>query len=1267
MRNLRNIQQSSFNLECTTVPDAPITASTWDISTDTLICAFGPSGDEGHVELTRLTSTGESALITSWEGGASDKIISLHHLADSLSTCVIFASGDIVLVREDPAVEVEILGSVADGISAAAWSPDEEILAITTVSRTLTLMSREFEPIEEVPFSIEDFKASRHVSVGWGKAETQFQGKHAKAQSLRDPTVPEKIDQGKLSPHDDGTTVITWRGDGSYLAISAIENQERRMIRVYSREGQLDSVSEPVDGFESPLSWRPVGNLMAGIQRLPDRVDVIFFERNGLRHGQFALKTGARVASTDLNVGTMIWNGDSTVLAICLQDRVQLWSMGNYHWYLKQELELPFGVDRCALIWHPEKPLKFAITMSTMVNINTFIWYTATGMSTPPNDSGIVGVVDGDKLKITAMRVANIPPPMSLCEADLEATPVDIAISPFGTRIVTLQQVGVDLISWSFKPIIDPQVVRKVAVVAGPETFRQVCFVGEKTICLLGDNKNGQSILRFLSLGFSGSVEQDELHVLQSSSICTFRSAGDGEALLLQEQNGNVVRYNVADKTESPVCKLPVVCPWMEAITVEGQIIVFGLSQGGRLYANERLLASSCTSFSVTDAHLIYTTSQHVISFIHLTPNIHDLEVPSDEVSGDERRRNVERGSRLVCVMPSTFSLVLQMPRGNLETIYPRALVLAGVRRSIEARDYKTAFLACRNNRVDLNLIHDYAPNQFLECIELFVQQLKKIEYIDLFLSQLREEDVTKTMYRETLVMDGALALELRKDVTSGNKVNGICNAFIDNLSKKHISKNIQNIITAHVCKSPPDHESALNLIATLKGKEFYEQAITHICFLCDINKLYDTSLGIYDLGVALMVAQQAQKDPREYLPFLQSLQEMDELRRRFTIDDRLGRFSKALKSLHEMGPNAFEETRRYAKQKELYTEALGLYKYEQECLMAIMQDYATFLFAVSRFREAGYAYEFLGELDLAIESYQNAGLWQECLFVATQAQISPEAMDTLSSAVADSLYDNKDYKNAATVYLEYRNDVKEAAKALCKGCHFGDAMRVVTLKSKPELLEDVVDPALMETFGSTSEMLAECKGQLAAQTSRIVELQQKNLSDPLAYFDGIIEADAPDNVSLAPTNASTSASLFTRYTGNTLGTALTGESRKTSKNRRKDERKRARGKKGSVYEEEYLMNSIRRLMERVDSVRGDTERLIEAMFRRHMRDNAAAIQKQFQELLLQLEGCVKIVFVPEINTPQVQMMGAQATEGRSSLSLQATPFITHFDGLSLL
>lgn len=88
--------------------------------------------------------------------------------------------------------------------------------------------------------------------------------------------------------------------------------------------------------------------------------------------------------------------------------------------------------------------------------------------------------------------------------------------------------------------------------------------------------------------------------------------------------------------------------------------------------------------------------------------------------------------------MPTTYSVVLQMPRGNLETIYPRALVLAAIRRSIEADQYGEAFFACRSQRVDMNILHDHDPERFMNSIELVVNQIKKVEHIDLLLSQLR-------------------------------------------------------------------------------------------------------------------------------------------------------------------------------------------------------------------------------------------------------------------------------------------------------------------------------------------------------------------------------------------------------------------------------------------------------------------------------------------------------------------------------------------------
>lgn len=88
--------------------------------------------------------------------------------------------------------------------------------------------------------------------------------------------------------------------------------------------------------------------------------------------------------------------------------------------------------------------------------------------------------------------------------------------------------------------------------------------------------------------------------------------------------------------------------------------------------------------------------------------------------------------------MPTNMSLVLQMPRGNLETIYPRAMVVAGIRHLIEQLDYAQAFSYCRTQRVDMNILYDHKPQQFLANVGLFLDQLDGVAHIDLFLSSLK-------------------------------------------------------------------------------------------------------------------------------------------------------------------------------------------------------------------------------------------------------------------------------------------------------------------------------------------------------------------------------------------------------------------------------------------------------------------------------------------------------------------------------------------------
>ena len=65
-------------------------------------------------------------------------------------------------------------------------------------------------------------------------------------------------------------------------------------------------------------------------------------------------------------------------------------------------------------------------------------------------------------------------------------------------------------------------------------------------------------------------------------------------------------------------------------------------------------------------------------------------------------------------------------------------MVLAGIRELIDDKNYRKAFTHCRTQRVDMNILYDHNPAQFLSNVALFVDQVKKVTYIDLFLSSLR-------------------------------------------------------------------------------------------------------------------------------------------------------------------------------------------------------------------------------------------------------------------------------------------------------------------------------------------------------------------------------------------------------------------------------------------------------------------------------------------------------------------------------------------------
>jgi elongator complex protein 1 len=184
----------------------------------------------------------------------------------------------------------------------------------------------------------------------------------------------------------------------------------------------------------------------------------------------------------------------------------------------------------------------------------------------------------------------------------------------------------------------------------------------------------------------------------------------------------------------------------------------------------------------------------------------------------------------------------------------------------------------------------------------------------------------------------------------------------------------------------------------------------------------------------------------------------MEENLRRFTIDDYLKLYTKALESLSKCAPRkTFDDVLAYVKRHNLHRNAMQLYKdnkeqydvssLESQLTQLILGSYAGYLLENKLPAEAGLAYEMVGQLPKALESYTKALMWRESLNVAYAMSLSRHEIAELTTRLADSLLERREFVDAARLYIDYATDttaIENAVKALVKGYHFSEAIRIV-------------------------------------------------------------------------------------------------------------------------------------------------------------------------------------------------------------------------------
>ncbi|KAH6585500.1 hypothetical protein BASA50_001109 [Batrachochytrium salamandrivorans] len=1192
-------------------------------------------------------------------------IAGMQYLVDSQSLCIAFQSGDILLVRfvdsygsSSIVPTVECVGIVDSGIKTMSWSPDLELVLFVTGVDTILEMTKEFEPISEVPLHANHHGEATPVSVGWGKKETQFHGKEGKAAAVKS-TAPD-TDAIHLSQDDTHAPALSWRGDGNFFACSSLNpTKTARTICIYNREGILQNTSEHVSHLEHPLCWRPSGNLIASTQRLPHRHDVVFFEKNGLRHGEFALRDANDIV-LDLQ-----WNADSTVLAICLEQVVdgyptsviQLWTTSNYHWYLKQEIRPTSKSDSyISMLWDDEVSTRLhLISADGEYRRFQFVAETFTSTSVSSENGSVVAVIDGANVLLTPFRFNNVPPPMCHGKIVLPSPAKFIAFSPetpINCMAVLLAANTIQFWSDIHKKAEDINLIGTLSLPNDAYYFRQFAWVKINTIVVLAyDTAN--HIDRVIAYTFDRSCVDFTISDVVEIDLCKdhldilrlYHCISTG-VLAIQSLSGEVIEVVNTGTQWHAVSRLifPSVCPWMASLQLGAtpetkELVWIGLSERNKLFVGDRTLSLDCTSFFVHDEFLIISTLTHTVRFLELGLSLNEFHF-GEQTPGatfDELNRRVERGSQIVLAVPSDTKLVMQMPRGNLEIVFPRALVLSAVRHSIDRLDYKTAFVACRKHRIDMNLIVDHSPEAFWLHISDFVIHINDADHLNLFISNMRNEDVTRVMYSTKKDIGGS-------DVS--DKVNMVCDRMEKALDSIDSDKFIQPILTSNACKKPPNLEGAMRRIYNLKASrsiEAAESALKYLIFLVDVDQLFDVALGMYDFALVLMVAQHSQKDPREYLPFLSTLQKMPMYLQRFNIDDHLARHVSAVHNLSKAGDEHIEQLIRYIKQHELYKIGITLYPDNSKHHKTMLLEFARFHSNNSQYDEAGMLFEMAGEHSDALEAYTAAGLWKEAYTVAVEMGITQPDLENMAESLIEILTEQHDLLAVSRICIDILSDPTRAVSALVMGHHWKDSVLVATVHRLLSLKDKVIHPALLK---ATNQVLDETKEMIITfdkQRSRLAQVREEKLRKQAAIDAGGVPDDRLDDIDMFSDTSSMATTRITGSVTNSRASMMSSRTGRTSKQRRKMARRRAAGKEPG-FEDEFLISSLATMVERSRTLATDIGAMLRALVSFGEVSNARELQIQFKILVDTIRTGYNDVFAAPVVATEPNDDAAAAT-----------------------
>ncbi|XP_012270137.1 putative elongator complex protein 1 [Orussus abietinus] len=1259
MKNLTVHCQSIHNLNDLRNHDLP------SVLKRGVMCCHNPDADNLYIfERNRLygVSTNVTLGVTLVQIDVSEDLtpVGLEYCSVSQQLYCAYDSGDVAKVFTREELECEEIVKVNGGLRCIKLSPDHEILILITLNDTVITMTSSFHVISEVDLYAASFGKKQFITVGWGKKETQFHGSQGKTAAKETSVITGKTEL------DDGTIRITWRGDGMLFAVTFLHKDTvMRQFKVFNREGILQYTSEPSSGLEQNISWKPFGNVIALTQRLNEKHVVAFFEKNGLKHREFTLSLDVE----KFVVKDLLWSLDAEVLTVWCEEIktkniiVQLWTQNNYHWYLKQSIVFSTQNSPIFLTWHaaPKIGKKLILLTSKDLITYSFRWVIDHSKGKDLDDKAIVAVIDNDRALLTAFRLGIIPPPM-MHQALQTDEPINTVVFPPGKTKESLtnsnmicilnnqkllfyvhndsnnleyMHVNSYDIEWGESTIISEDV---------PYSMHHFLWLKDDTLLCSASSSKGCYFCNLqldgMNVSKEGRVTVRKTYILDGC-IQHIVSCPDLQTAYIVVE-GSVFKYSEDEGICPTDIKLDEFTHQIEVIDIGSRNVIVSLTSRNCLYIDGKEAASNILSFFVHSEFLLLTTLQHTLICVTLDDrgfdqlSTQDLTVKpwkefKEQSSIGLSMRRVERSSSLVIAIPKDCKVILQMPRGNLECIQPRALSLYIIGNHLDNLQYFAAFELIRKQRINLNLIVDHDPRLFLENATKFIDDIIEPTWLSFFLSELQNDDVTVTTYATSYPLRSQKSGTIIEDPYAGtNKVQRVCKTLLDIMIKKpDANKLIPPILTSMV-KQENGLEIALKKIKSIRESEDKprgslekrksEEALNYLLYLTDVNVLYDIALGMYDFEMTMLIASKSQKDPKEYIPFLNDLKKLESNYMKYCIDKHLMRYESALAHISKR-PDKFSECLDFIHNHSLYVQALQLFNRDSKEYQEVAKIYAEFLSTKMKHREAGIMFSRAGDLKNSLNAFKLASCWQEVIIVSIQMELSSIELSKVLEDLVSQLKYARQYKEAAEILITHLHKTEDAVAMLCEGRMWQDALRLCYFEHRLDLIETRVKPRVQDHTQYIMSQIEKAGEDFQKHRTRLAKVREEKSKQEMQIHNGLdSERESAIGRDISDLLSDTSSIAGTVTSHGSTTSKSSGRSYRSSKNRRKQERKLLSTKEGSAFEDFALLRTLHQTVIAAYEQRDEVEQIVRTLLHFNEDEHAGKLQKAMCTFLNMIE-----------------------------------------------